>query len=101
MQFEKLMQPFQLKNLQLRNRIVMSPMLSRLCLPNGVVSQKLIDYYAERAKGGVGLIIVEYSYIDELESKAEVHRVGPQQHFHFLAAATEKGPQAGNVRPVA
>ena len=76
MQFEKLMQPFQLKNLQLRNRIVMSPMLSRLCLPNGVVSQKLIDYYAERAKGGVGLIIVEYSYIDELESKANPAQLG-------------------------
>lgn len=76
MQFEKLMQPFQLKNLNLRNRIVMAPMHSRLCLPNGVVSQHLIDYYAERAKGGAGLIIVEYSYIDELESKANPAQLG-------------------------
>ena len=49
-----MMQPFRLKNLTLRNRIVMAPMLSRLCDPDGIVSQKLIDYYAERAKGGLG-----------------------------------------------
>ena len=60
MEFPHLMQPFQMKNLALRNRIVMAPMLSRLCDPDGIVSQKLIDYYAERAKGGAGLIIVEY-----------------------------------------
>ena len=76
MQFGKLMQPYRLKGLRLRNRIVMPPMLSRLALPDGIVSQKLIDYYAERAKGETGLIIVEYSYIDELESKANPAQLG-------------------------
>jgi len=76
MEFPLLMQPFQMKNLALRNRIVMAPMLSRLCDPDGIVSQKLIDYYAERAKGGVGLIIVEYCYIDEKESKANQGQLG-------------------------
>ncbi|MBI5966303.1 MAG: FAD-dependent oxidoreductase [Deltaproteobacteria bacterium] len=76
MELTKLMPPFRLKNLELRNRIVMAPMLSRLCDPDGIVSQKLIDYYAERAKGGVGLIIVEYCYIDEKESKANQGQLG-------------------------
>jgi 2,4-dienoyl-CoA reductase-like NADH-dependent reductase (Old Yellow Enzyme family)/NADPH-dependent 2,4-dienoyl-CoA reductase/sulfur reductase-like enzyme len=71
-----LMQPFSLGNLQLRNRIVMAPILSRLCDPNGIVSQKLIDYYVERAKGGVGLIIIEYCYIDKMESKASQGQLG-------------------------
>lgn len=71
-----LMQPFTLGKLPLRNRIVMAPMLSRLCHPDGIVSQKLVDYYVERAKGGVGLIIVEYSYIDEKESKASQGQLG-------------------------
>ncbi|MBU1208229.1 MAG: NADH oxidase, partial [Proteobacteria bacterium] len=69
MDLTKLMQPFRLKNRLLRNRIVMAPMLSRLCYPDGVVSPQLIDYYDERAKGGVGVIIVEYCYIDAKESK--------------------------------
>jgi 2,4-dienoyl-CoA reductase-like NADH-dependent reductase (Old Yellow Enzyme family)/thioredoxin reductase len=76
MEFPHLMQPFQMKGLTLRNRIVMAPMLSRLCNPDGIVSQKLIDYYAERAKGGAGLIIVEYCYIDERESKANQGQLG-------------------------
>ena len=76
MDFPNLMQSFQMKKLALRNRIVMAPMLSRLCDPDGIVSQKLIDYYAERAKGGAGLIIVEYCYIDEKESKANQGQLG-------------------------
>lgn len=71
-----LMQPFPLKNLLLRNRLVMAPMLSRLCYPDGVVSPRLIDYYAARAKGGVGLVIVEYCYIDQKESKANHGQLG-------------------------
>ena len=72
----KLFQPFQLKNLMLRNRLVMAPMLSRLCDPEGIVSPKLIDYYAERARGGVGLVIVEYCYTDQKESKANQGQLG-------------------------
>jgi 2,4-dienoyl-CoA reductase-like NADH-dependent reductase (Old Yellow Enzyme family)/thioredoxin reductase len=71
-----LMQSFSLGNLHLRNRIVMAPMLSRLCYPDGIVSQKLIDYYVERAKGGAGLIVVEYCYIDNKESKAHQAQLG-------------------------
>jgi len=76
MEFTHLMQPFRLKNMVLRNRIVMAPMLSRLCDPDGIVSQKVIDYYAERAKGGAGLVIVEYCYIDTKESKANQGQLG-------------------------
>ncbi|HSR12621.1 MAG TPA: FAD-dependent oxidoreductase, partial [Thermodesulfobacteriota bacterium] len=76
MEFPLLTQPFRLKNITLRNRLVMAPMLSRLCHPDGIVSQKLIDYYVERARGGVGLIIIEYCYIDEKESKANQGQLG-------------------------
>ncbi len=76
MKFSKLMESIRIQNIEVRNRIVMAPMLSRLCNPNGVVSPKLVDYYAERAKGGVGLIIVEYCYIDAKESKAFQEQLG-------------------------
>ncbi len=69
-------QPFRLKNLELRNRMVMAPMMSRLSNPDGVVSQKLLDYYRERAKGGSGLITIEYCYIDKKESKAHFNQLG-------------------------
>lgn len=71
-----LTQHFLLKTMELRNRMVMAPMLSRLSDPGGIVSQKLIDYYVARAKGGVGLIIVESSNIDKKESKGHFNQLG-------------------------
>lgn len=41
------------------NRIVMMPMGTNFALPFGGISKEHINYYAERAKGGTGLIVVE------------------------------------------
>ena len=49
----KLLEPVLVGTMKLRNRMVMAPMESRLNRPDGSVSQRLINYYAERAKGGV------------------------------------------------
>lgn len=75
---DHLFQPITINTMQVRNRLVMPPMSSRLSRPDGSVTRELIAYYAERAKGGVGLIIIEYSYIDELESKAAICQLGVQ-----------------------
>ena len=45
--------------MELKNRIVMSPMDTNFASPDGVVTERLTSYYSQRAKGGVGLIIVE------------------------------------------
>lgn len=74
----KLLEPAKLGSLNLKNRFVMPPMCTRLARPDGSVTQKLIDYYVERARGGVGLIVVEYAYIDEKESKAAIGQLGVQ-----------------------
>ena len=42
----------------------MSPMVSGYAAEDGSVSERQIDYYAERARGGVGLIVVENRCID-------------------------------------
>ena len=39
----------------------MPAMFTRLATADGVVTQKLVDYYAERAKGSTGIIVIEYS----------------------------------------
>jgi 2,4-dienoyl-CoA reductase-like NADH-dependent reductase (Old Yellow Enzyme family)/thioredoxin reductase len=55
----KLFEPMQMGKLGLRNRIAMPPMVVNLGNPDGSVSEDTKAYYAERAKGGVGLITVE------------------------------------------
>jgi 2,4-dienoyl-CoA reductase-like NADH-dependent reductase (Old Yellow Enzyme family) len=58
-----LFQPFQLKSLQLKNRIVMAPM-TRSFSPGGVPTSQVADYYDRRALGEVGLIISEGTVVD-------------------------------------
>jgi 2,4-dienoyl-CoA reductase-like NADH-dependent reductase (Old Yellow Enzyme family) len=56
-------QPFRLKSLVLKNRIVMAPM-TRSFSPDGVPTLKVADYYARRAEGEVGLILSEGTVVN-------------------------------------
>ena len=49
--------------LELKNRIVMPPMANDLSSEEGEVTDRHIEHYATRARAGIGLIIVEHSYI--------------------------------------
>lgn len=62
--FRRLFEPAFMGSLEVRNRIVMAPMGTRLASEIGGVTQRQIDYYEERAKGGVGTIIVEVTSVD-------------------------------------
>jgi 2-enoate reductase len=54
----KLFSPGKIGKMVLRNRLVMAPMsIIGLIEPDGRISQRIIDYYVERARGGVGLIV--------------------------------------------
>ncbi len=56
--FMKLFEPGQIGRLQLKNRIVM-PAMGNHWSTDGFVTQRHIDYYVERARGGVGLVTTE------------------------------------------
>jgi 2,4-dienoyl-CoA reductase (NADPH2) len=51
--------------MQLRNRMVMSPMTTAYCNDEQTPSERLIRHFEERAKGGVGLITTELITVDE------------------------------------
>ena len=53
-----LFEPFKLRNLRLKNRIVMAPM-TRSHSPGGVPTDKVAAYYRRRAENDVGLILTE------------------------------------------
>lgn len=58
-----------INNTIIKNRIVMAPMCPKFADYNGEVTDRLIKYYEERAKGNVGLIITGFAYIDDLSSQ--------------------------------
>jgi len=56
--YPKLFEPIRIGNLRVKNRIAMAPMgIIGLTNPDGNPGTRGIDYYIERARGGVGLII--------------------------------------------
>jgi len=62
--YPKLFSPGKIGILEIKNRLIMSPMGTRLANEAGAVTQRQINYYVERAKGGVGTIIVECTAVD-------------------------------------
>ncbi len=56
--YRHLLSPGRIGRLELRNRIVMTPMGSNLAEPDGHVGERSRNYYEARAQGGIGLIIV-------------------------------------------
>ncbi|HEM60905.1 MAG TPA: FAD-dependent oxidoreductase [Chloroflexi bacterium] len=64
MQFTRLFEEGRIGGMKVKNRTVMAPMANRLNDESGAVTQRFIDFYVERAKGGVGLIIVENTCVD-------------------------------------
>lgn len=59
--------------LTLKNRMVMAPMVTCFADSHGEVTQRLVDYHIERAKGGVGTIITEAMDVDD---QMLFHRLG-------------------------
>ena len=62
MKYPHIFSPLRLGNLNLKNRLVMSQMTMNYATEEGFVTDKLIRHYQERARGGVGLILVEGTF---------------------------------------
>ncbi|MDO4536069.1 MAG: FAD-dependent oxidoreductase [Clostridium perfringens] len=62
--YENIFNPLTVKNMTIKNRIVMTPMGTNYGEQSGEMSFLHMDYYEQRAKGGTGLIIVENASVD-------------------------------------
>jgi len=71
-----------IRNVELRNRIVFAPVVTNF----GLRSEQSIIYYAERAKGGAGLIIVHGTPVDLFLKSEWVRKLKP-----LIEAVHEQG----------
>ncbi|MCD7757342.1 MAG: NAD(P)/FAD-dependent oxidoreductase [Clostridiales bacterium] len=62
--YKHIFSPLTIKRTTIRNRIAMTPMGTNYGETSGEMSLRHINYYVERAKGGVGLIILENANVD-------------------------------------
>ncbi len=58
-QFRFLFSSYRIQGVELKNRIVFLPHFTGFATNNGIPTDTHVHYYAERAKGGVGLMIME------------------------------------------
>lgn len=74
--YSPLFTPFKIGKMEVKNRIVLSPMGHNCSLPSGAKSDWEIDYYEERARGGVGMICTGCTPLTE--------KIGQGSHEGFL-----------------
>jgi 2,4-dienoyl-CoA reductase-like NADH-dependent reductase (Old Yellow Enzyme family)/thioredoxin reductase len=65
MSYDMLFSPMKIGNCEIKNRVVMAPMLMNFGRLDGKANEQLMTYYEERAKGGTGLIITEITRVDD------------------------------------
>src|SRR4030067_799365 len=61
--FPALFSPITIADVKIKNRLVMLPMHMGYC-SGGEVTDQLVEFYVERARGGVGAIFVVCCYND-------------------------------------
>ncbi len=61
--FRELFRPGRINRLELKNRFIMAAAGNAMADDEGFVTDRAIDYCVERAKGGVGLVIVKFTSV--------------------------------------
>jgi 2,4-dienoyl-CoA reductase-like NADH-dependent reductase (Old Yellow Enzyme family)/thioredoxin reductase len=94
--FEILFSPFAIKSLVLKNRLVMPPMGTSYATSFGSVTPRFISYHCERAAGGVGINIVEFTSV-ESKGRLNPHMLGiwDDSQIPGLKSLAEAVHQAG------
>lgn len=62
-QLKKLFEPGKIGSMEVKNRLIMSPMGTMSHDPDGFIQDRTIDHFVERARGGVGFIITQSAAI--------------------------------------
>lgn len=63
--YERLAEPGRIGPMRLRNRVVMAPMGTNYSTTDGLSTERDRQYYAERARGGVAMIMTEAMVVTE------------------------------------
>jgi len=93
---KRLFSPIHINKTEIRNRIVM-PAMHLGYTPGGFISDRLIDFYWERAKGGVGMIIIGGCIVDEYSGMSEMIALHDDRFLDGLSRLA-RAVQAEGVR---
>ena len=81
MNYDMLFSPMKIGNVEIKNRIVMAPMCMGFGQYNGCATETMMNYYEERAKGGVGLIFTEITRINDITGASSFGQLGMSHDY--------------------
>ena len=88
--FRKLLEPMQLKQVRLRNRIIKPGQRLGFVDKEGTITQQDVNFYENLAKGGVGLIIVDHAYVDfPMGAKIRQASIAEDKYIPAMAKLSE------------
>ncbi len=66
MNYEKLFEPVRIGSMELKNRVIMGPLGTAMADENHWPTPRQVRYYEERAKGGVAMVMMEHTGVQEM-----------------------------------
>jgi 2,4-dienoyl-CoA reductase-like NADH-dependent reductase (Old Yellow Enzyme family)/thioredoxin reductase len=81
--FPRLFAPGDIGGVALKNRIVKAPQHTGLANPDGSITERMLRYYKEVARGGAAMIVVEYAWVDSDASQASPCQLGIARMEHM------------------
>lgn len=93
--FDKLFSPVRIRDMELRNRVILPSMGTKFAGKACFVTQKLIDYHVARAKGGCGLNMVEVCSVHTPSAPRGYLSVSDDEYIPGLKTLTDAIHAAG------
>ena len=87
MEYKTLFTPMKIGNVEIKNRIVMPPMMLGFGQFNGKPTEEMMNYYEERAIGGAGLIITEITRVDDFSGASAFAQLAISHDYHIKPLA--------------
>lgn len=88
MNYDLLFSPAKIGNVTVKNRIIMEPMCLGFGQFDGRATDTMMDYYEERAKGGVGLIFTEITRVNDMTGASSFGQLGMSHDYQIDSLRT-------------
>ena len=85
--YDKLFEKGRIGNVELKNRLVMTPMGTNLAELDGTVGPAMLAYFEARAKGGCGLIMPEICKVNEKTGVGMFRQIAATSDRHIPSLA--------------
>ena len=83
MGYDVLFSPMNIGSMTVKNRIVMAAAEVSMAQTDGKPTERLMDYYEARAKGGVGLIIPGITRVNDMGGASTFTQLSMSHDYHI------------------